>query len=438
MTSGFAKSNYETEGHNISTSSVHRFYQHEQDGVRPNAGSLLKQFKASNSFNSDPSVLSTVEGCSFCPYDDNLLVTVTGFQNSITAGYVQMWDLNEFDEDNVTLCPVSCIFFTYSPLPACQFSSDGGLVTAILNNGVNHLSVLAVDEDDELTPCNVKCDGKNLLTGRVKCCVFSQDNQKAVTVSTDSTMWTFNRTNRTEICIWRITSRLLMKNVWRGSCELLCPEFRGNVHSCVLSPNCDYVVISSSLGQSIILDCNVFKTVSPTNCICVSQDVPVGPLTCLFNPKFPCKLLFCHHNTWCCLRDLEMGLHHQGIANYIVEDQSVTANACTFSLDGDLLAVALSNAAVVLCDARTLDKVFEMKPSFSLTQASSIAITRSCQELAAGYSNGSVCIWQLPARFVLKHLCRMVIIKLIPPNKIPLLPLPRKLKTYLLYEGCSI
>lgn len=61
MTSGFAKSNYETEGHNISTSSVHRFYQHEQDGVRPNAGSLLKQFKASNSFNSDPSVLSTVE-----------------------------------------------------------------------------------------------------------------------------------------------------------------------------------------------------------------------------------------------------------------------------------------------------------------------------------------------------------------------------------------
>lgn len=438
MASEFAKSNYGTECHNISTPTVHRFYQHKQDGI-PCAGSLLKQFKASDSINSDPSLSPTVQGCSFCPHDDNLLLTVTGFQSSITAGYVQMWDLNGFDEDNVTPCPVSCIFFTYSPLPACQFSSDGGFVTAILNNGVNRLSILAMDEDDELTPCNVKCEGKNLLTGRVKCCVFSQDNQKAVTVSTDdSTLRTFNRNNMTEICIWRRTSRRLMKSVWRGRCELLCPEFRGNVHSCVVSPNCDYVVISSDLGQSVILDCNGFDAVSPTNCTCVPLGEPVGPLTCLFNPKFTCKLLFCHNNTWCCLRDLEMGCHHQGVASYIVEDQSVTANACRFSLDGDLLAVALSNASVVLCDARTLGKVFEIKPSFSLTQASSLAITRSCQELAVGYNNGSVCIWQLPAKLLLKHLCRMVIIKLIPPNKIPLLPLPRKLKAYLLYKGCNI
>lgn len=437
MGSGFVKSD---EGEGVILPSTphsirHRFYQHEQEDILC-AGHLLKQFNESELSASYLSISSNVVGCSFCPYDDNLLLTVVGFGGRTTAGYVQMWDLEGENEESMAPFPVSCNYFTYSPFPACQFSSNGGFVTAIINNGVGHLTILEMKEDDELAPCNVHCKGNNLLRGRVKCCVLSQDNQKAVTIS-NVALSTFNHDSINEVCIWRINSQQSMKSVWQASCEVLCPEFRGNVHSCVLSPNSEYLAISSTLGQSIILDCNVFVTVSLTNLRCLALEAPVGPLTCQYNPKFACKLLFCYGDTWCCLRDLEIGLHRQDAFSLIVEDQSVTANACAFASDGEHFAVALSNATVVLCDADTLDKVFEVKPSFPLLtselQAFSVAITRSCQELAVGYNNGYVCIWQLPARLHLKHLCRLVILKLISPDKIPLLPLPRKLISYLLF-----
>lgn len=435
MGSGFTKSDEDERG-NL-PAKFHRFFQHEDQGqggiVSP--GSLLKEINKFKRRPTDLNSVSKVEGCSFCPYDDNLLLTVVGYPNDATAGYVQMWDLEGEDEDNFAKpIPVSSNFFTYSPLPACQFSSNGDLVSAILNNGVGRLTVLAMTGEDELTPCNVLCEGNNLLRGRVKCCVFSQDNRKAVTIC-NVALSTFSHSSINEICIWRITSQRSMKSVWRASCEVLCPEFSGNVHSCVLSPNGDYLAISSFFGQAVVLDCTIFDTVGHKSCKCFGK--PDGPLMCLFNPRFACKLLFCHSNTWCCTQDFEVSLHDRSITSCIVEDDSVTANACTFSPDGEHFALALSNAIVVICDADSLEMVFEIKPSFSpLSElgAFSLAISRSCQELAVGYNDGYVCVWQLPPKLDLRHICRLLILKFIPAKKIPLLPLPEKLKSYLLYS----
>lgn len=421
-----------------SLATPHRFFQHDErrQGSYPSSGSLLKQFTKLGGLPSDANT-SNIVNCSFCPTDDNVLI-VGGHVSGTTSGCVQLWDLEGYD-DLSTPVPVSSNFFTYSPLPACQFSSNGELVLAILNNGISRLTILAMDEENGATCCELHCGGKNVLRGRVKCCVFSQDNRKAVTISTVGCvpLTTFNTSNTiyNDICIWRVTSRQSMKNIWQRNIQVLCPEFKGKVHSCVLSPNGDYLATSSTSGQFFVLDCTIFETVVTTNCKCLGQSN--GSLTCLFNPRFACKLIFCHNNTWCCYHDFELGLHSTGVTCQIVKDRSVTAVACTFSPDGEIFALALSTATVVLCDADSLQQMFEINPNFLPVPrelgAFSVAITRSCQELAVGYSGSIVCVWQLPPKLDLKHICRLAILRLVPPKAIILLPLPRKLKLYLLY-----
>ena len=100
------------------------------------------------------------------------------------------------------------------------------------------------------------------------------------------------------------------------------------------------------------------------------------------------------------------------------------------------------NASIVFIFFENLDTLFELnahtqpegyRTRFQNTEVCCLAFTRTCQQLAAAYRDGRVRLWQLPKIISLKHLCRLSLIKNIPANKIPLLPLPCTLVRYLLF-----
>lgn len=124
---------------------------------------------------------------------------------------------------------------------------------------------------------------------------------------------------------------------------------------------------------------------------------------------------------------------------------STKLTAFTYSPDGSLLAFGTSQGKVIVTETELLQTLYEISsvPDTRLDSVSnepsttivcSVAFARSCNQLAIGQSDGLVRIWQLPLKFELQHLCRLVINGLVPPSQVTHLPLPRNLKAYLLFS----
>lgn len=123
--------------------------------------------------------------------------------------------------------------------------------------------------------------------------------------------------------------------------------------------------------------------------------------------------------------------------------------AFSYSPDGSLLAFGTSQGKVIIIDTEFLHTLYEINATVTGEQEApnessatvavcSVAFTKSCQELAVGQSDGFVRILQLPLKFELRHMCRLVINRLVPPNQLECLPLPRNLKAYLLYSYVTV
>ena len=126
---------------------------------------------------------------------------------------------------------------------------------------------------------------------------------------------------------------------------------------------------------------------------------------------------------------------------------STKLTAFSYSADGALLAFGTSQGKVIVTETELLQTLYEISSihvpdarldsvsnESSTTIVCSVAFARSCNELAIGQSDGLVRIWQLPLKFELQHLCRLVINGLVPPAQVTHLPLPRNLKAYLLFS----
>lgn len=417
---------------------------HPKGQAIPPPFTVLKELKHSGPLGLDQ--VMKVTACAFPPNDDTSLLTLTTFAGlplrHFRAGFVQCWDFEsneEIHDDSL---------FTYSPRPVCCFSPNGDIVSFILNTGNGHIILAERMADCTLEPFKIDCDtggyGDRSLLSRALCCVFSPDGLKAVTVS-NVTLESHRGIETNEICLWEVKSKKKLKSLWRVSCEVVLPRFTGHLVSCVFSPDSSLIAFSSSVSQLYVLKsenlellCAIRTNVATGNCC-----------NCAFDPCFPCqKLAACYEDGL-----FQVWYIQDGEAKCVKETQLVTGptrlTAFSYSPDGSLLAFGTSQGKVIITETELLQTLYELNATHNIEQEAandssvrviicSVAFTKSSQELAVGQSDGFVRIWQLPLKFELRHTCRLVINKLVPPNQIECLPLPRNLKAYLLYCHLTI
>ena len=419
-------------------STTYRPFHPEGEAIPP-PFTVLKELKHAGPLGIDQ--VMKVTACAFSPNDDTSLLTLTTFAGlplrHFRAGFVQCWDLDSSEETHDNS------LFTYSPRPVCNFSPNGEIVSFILNTGHGQIILAERTEDCTLEPFTIDCDtggyGDKTLLSRALCCVFSPDGLKAVTVS-NVTLESHRGVETNEICLWQVKSKKRLKSSWRVSCEVVFPRFTGHLVSCVFSPDSSLLAFSSSLSQLYVLKSENLELLSA-----VRTDVSNNACSCAFDPCFP------HQKLAACYEDgLFQVWHIQDDKTKCVKETKIVTGptkltAFSYSPDGSLLAFGTSQGNVIITETEFLYTLYEINAMPNSQQESvlnepnttavcSVAISRSCHELAVGRSDGVVRIRQLPLKFELRHLCRLVINGLVPPNQTEHLPLPRSLKAYLLYS----
>jgi len=434
----------EVQGRELSLcTSTYRSFHLEGEEIPP-PFTVLKELKHSGPLGLDQ--VMKVTACAFPPNDDTSLLTLTTFAGlplrHFRAGFVQCWDFENNEESH------DDSLFTYSPRPVCCFSPNGEIVSFILNTGNGHIILAERTDDCTLEPFKIDCDtggyGDRSLLSRALCCVFSPDGLKAITVS-NVTLESHRGIETNEICLWQVKSKTRLKSFGRVSCEVVLPGFAGHLVSCVFSPDSSLLAFSSSLGQLYVLKSENLELLSA-----IRTDATAGhSCSCAFEPSFPCQKLAA------CFEDglFEIWYLQGDEVKRVKEAQLVTGatrlTAFSYSPDGSLLAFGTSQGKVIIIDTEFLHTLYEINATVTGEQEApnessatvavcSVAFTKSCQELAVGQSDGFVRILQLPLKFELRHMCRLVINRLVPPNQLECLPLPRNLKAYLLYSYVTV
>lgn len=380
-----------------------------------------------------------VTACAFLPNDDTCLLTLTTFAGhslrNFRAGFVQCWNLGcsaeETHDDSL---------FTYSPRPVCCFSPNGEIVSYILNTGNGHIILAERTQDCSLEPFKIDCEtagyGDKSLLSRALCCVFSPNGLNAVTVS-NVTLESHRGIETNEICLWQVKSKNRLKGFWRVSCEVVMPRFAGHLVSCVFSPDSSLLAFSNSMSQLYVLKSQNLELFSAIR----TDIVPGNACSCAFDPCFP------HQRLASCFEEglFQIWYIEDGQTNCVQEMQLVQSpvqlTTFSYSPDGSLLAFGMSQGKVLVIETDFFSSLYELDTETdanAVIAVCSVAFTKSCQELAVGQSDGFVRIWQLPLKLELQHMCRLVINKMVAPNHIEYLPLPRNLKAYLQYSHLSI
>ena len=395
---------------------------------------MLKQLKHSGPLGLNQ--VMKVTASAFPPNDDTCLLTLTTFAGhsfrNFRAGFVQCWDFEHTEETHEDS------LFTYSPRPVCCFSPNGEVVSYILNTGNGHIILAERTSDCSLEPLKIDCDtsgyGDRSLLSRALCCVFSPDGLKAVTVS-NVTLESHRGTETNEICLWQVKSKKKLKSCWRVSCEVVLPRFAGHMVSCVFSPDSSFLAFSSSLSQLYVLKSENLDLLSAIR----TDIVPGNACSCAFDPCYPCqKLAACFEDGLFQVWFIDGGQTNCIKEMHLVQNPARLTSFC-YSPDGSFLAIGTSQGKVLLIETELFCTLHELDVDKNTDiDICSVAFTMSCQELAAGQSDGVVRIWQLPLKLELQHMCRLMINKLVAPNQVDDLPLPRNLKAYLLYSPLTV
>lgn len=115
-------------------------------------------------------------------------------------------------------------------------------------------------------------------------------------------------------------------------------------------------------------------------------------------------------------------------------------NVIKYSPEGDILAVGCNEGIITCLSSDDGSALFDLNTSIQPTEFRSkagiyhLAFSRTSEQLAASYSDGYIRVWHIPVDINLQHLCRVVINESTPESKIMSLPLPSRLKRFLLYK----
>ena len=365
-------------------------------------------------------------------------------RNPTYTACTRTWDLSSSPSTTTTKyhCTSTCGPWSISPngLQLCCLATK---------QGTEHEEDLFLSKCDprpqKCTPCNIPGGMAHQRTIYPRGCPFSCDGSMIASVRVLSGALHLSITNT------RTAMTLPPVRVSTG-----CPGFRGAVVDCTFSPNSRLLAVTSSHGQVYFLGCPKLTPVNSLDSLTVlaphePADLAAGNLTddpvaqsvcCLFDPRFPyhefvtCVMYAGVVKTWrmasCEKKD---AIHNKCTLTF-----RKLLNVVRYSPDGRILAVGANDGTISCVDPDEGTISFMLDTGQQLPEFQSeagvfhMAFTQSGEELASRYSDGYIRIWQLPVIFDLRHFCRWVINACVPPNQVQRLPLPLRLKDYLLYK----
>lgn len=374
-----------------------------------------------------------VTACCFGHNDDSCLITQTSFNGNTNrvfqAGFVQIWDLlseeNDVDYDSL---------FTYSPVPKFSLSFDGKIIASILNSGQGMIYLIEKIDNEypRLDPCKFDCFSMSKevenVNGRPSCCVFSPDGCYVVIVSAIPTA----QAQIQDLSLWRVSSSKVLTKVSKVICESALNGFSGRVYNCEFSLDGNFIALSTTHGQLYALNTptlevdSILQSVAMENNTCMCVFLPDATLAgCTSDGMFYLwslypRQLVCHQRI----------IHSSSKVTAMMHNQDYTAIA--FGTSEGKVAVYctdLFHHLYTIIDPKDDD----VNDDFHL-EVCSLAFSKSCHEMAVGYNDGCVRIWQLPVQMNLQHLCRMEILRIVLERNVGQLPIPLSLKAYLLFK----
>lgn len=318
-----------------------------------------------------------------------------------------------------------------------------------MKQGVEEVEDLFLSRYDYSTP--QKCTPCNLPGGMSEYrriypqgCPFSRDGSMVASIRVVAGALHLSITgtrNGKTICSERVTK--------------VCCGFRGVVVDSAFSPNGRLLAVTSSYGQVYFLSCARLTLINSLDCATILSpykvpDLPTSNLedfvtqsVCIFDPRFPfqefvtCVMYAGVVKTWHMptyeRREAEIENKHTLTFKKVL-------NVVKYSPDGSILAVGGNDGTIscVNADDGTISFVLDatqQPPEFhSEAGVFHMAFTQSGEQLAGSYSDGYIRIWQLPITFDLKVLCRQVINACVPPSKVNRLPLPLRLRNFIVHK----
>ncbi|EDO48555.1 predicted protein [Nematostella vectensis] len=417
-----------------------RCFPQDRNGYMSNTARIVAQLHHLKSGQTRTDYGEEIRCCVFAPDDETTILTTSNpcgpnVRPEEGLGHFRVFDVSRGE------CKKEITTY-YSQ--ECDISSDGDSIAFVMNATKgevarikrNRTSLSGVSE--KLEKFQPECNG---LIGQTMICKFSPDNCYLLSAACVD-FHTIRETN--ELRVWNVKSMDMIKSVVLRDLS----DFCGFVTSCNFSPDGSFIAFSTSQEQLCVLKAKTLEIV------CVLRKRCRGnKCWCVFNPRYRNGVLAC------CLQDgrIEIWTREDTAPHPTLscdpqvtytcdKQQRVTSSArlysCQYSKDGKYLAAGTSEANIILLDPDSLSTLLVLDckavsaPNEGMIQSAiihCIAFSNSCQYLAAGYNDGVVRIWSLPARFDLQHMCRTAILQYVPANKIYLLPIPNALKVYLLY-----
>lgn len=236
------------------------------------------------------------------------------------------------------------------------------------------------------------------------------------------------------------------------SCTDVFPPFPsqsnsyGNEHvECAFSPDSQYIAVSTSMGQLFVVKrqgLTLYRGVIPG---IVSKELElVSPRSYDFDPRFKHEVLaFCTSDWVLHAFNLDTGtlLWEEALPDGFGNPQCVKYNQ-----NGTMISVAGSEAKVALlsgsngdylsvldCTVQCIHYAMNTQPSTGLYPTIlRMSFTHDSSHMAMASTDGLVRIWKLPVFLSLQSLCRLRILQCVKANKVHKLPLPPKLKSFIL------
>lgn len=389
-----------------------------------------------------------IYACCFPSDDDGVLLSASKVEHTTFLRHtrdfssIRLWDLNRRQINTGFLADFPRSY------RSCDFSPDGQLVVSIFSEDSLALVRMRSWKTTSAEVIHMRRIWRS--RGTLMCCTFSPDGRSIVVVSRLPS-------DGNHICMIDVNTRKMTKKMNPS----LSSKIRGFVKSCIFSPDGLFLSISTSSGQLVIIEIqnmHIHESLEldhpdSTLCLCdpfhhSSRRSITLSMQCwyLFDPRYGHKYLTS------CIEDgtiqtWTMNINEPGLTCVqsvnVLQTSWQKISSAAFSPDGQILAIGTSDSKILCLNSESLDLIFilnaHLQPDglrtwYPNTEVSCLAFTRTCQQLAAGYNDGRIRVWQLPLIVNLQHMCRLVIINYIPANKISKLPLPSHLVRYLLYS----
>ncbi|XP_038069179.1 uncharacterized protein LOC119738377 isoform X2 [Patiria miniata] len=413
----------------------------DQSGRVVKAVDLTSVLRPCGDFGHLPAVRWWVD-CEFLPFDDSKLLTCVALHDlggqrlppnlppCTTNGVINVWNLGKENSG----CATEIHRRSSLHQPHCQMTPDGSFVCYLESNGIIMRNINDVKQFYKREVF--------FRYGIYHFCAMSPDEMFIATITKQRHCF--------QLYVFSIQYFYSYKE---ANCHDIFPEFQGDQQGranteqleCRFSPDSQMIAVSSSSGELFVArKCGLTLYRAALPGVCGQLSGLSNPRTFDFDPRFGHQVLAaCRNDRTLVVCNLERRTH---VWKARLRSSFGSPDSLKYNQEGNTLAVACSEAKIGLFDSRNGDTLlvldgadqcvhFSMKrqPATGLyPTVLRLSFTHNASHLAAASMDGFVRIWRLQQASSLQSLCRIKILRHVPLNKVGKLPLPQKLRDYIL------